>query len=408
MTVDIKVTWPKEDIALAISGGVDSVVLFMLLTKHYEKTYKTLTLFHVHHGLREASDEEEANLIKLAKAHHINIEIIHLDFKDDFSQQKARDMRYEFFKRTAKKLGIRHLITAHHLNDDRETMVHQLFSGRTTFFNLGIENAGEENGLTIHRPLLNTEKKALYQYAHDNKIRYFEDESNQTLDYTRNYVRHKLIPVIDDFEHLRTSGLDILKQDFNDVRSILTERAESYIHNDEVSRIKFNQLRHLEKLFTLKILTDEADLSRNRLNEIIFFIESDNAQGTYEFPNGTLTIAYDKIYMDVATQKSEWLSIESTGEYIFNGYKITVEDETLLPLTVRTKKQGDRVSLNVGTKKVSRMFIDSKVPNAERERIPVVLNEHEEIIAIGTLYNIMDRKETHRIHIERVISNDIT
>ena len=131
-----------EHIVIAVSTGVDSMSLFHNLLSQSSRTYKQLTCLHVNHGLREASHKEEAFIEAFCKQYEITCYVKHLNLTDVVAQGKsiqadARQLRYEWFDEMMKRLDADVLLTAHHLDDQLETIFYRLFTGRSTRSTLG-------------------------------------------------------------------------------------------------------------------------------------------------------------------------------------------------------------------------------------------------------------------------------
>lgn len=396
----IHATWNKRDhIALAVSGGVDSMVLLDLLLKSYKDTYQSLTLLHVNHGLRAASLEEADFLKTYAGKHGLIIYTKELSLTpEDFSQESARSARYQFFFDVMKAHGIKQLLTAHHYDDDLETLMNQVFSRRPP---LGIANMRVVDDVTLHRPLIYTRKIDIYTYAHKEDVTYFEDVSNEENDYTRNYIRNEVMPLIEQHTHMSTEGLRQLKADYADFYKICASRFESV--DSRIDRQVLLNLTSFEQAFVLRKLSGDVYLSRDYINEIINVASSSAANVTFSTNACDLIIAYDEISSSISKKPISLKNITVSGQHIFNGYKINVEAD-ILPLTVRTFEPGDKIHLNFGVKKVARIFIDGKVPKHLRNSIPIVENQSGEIIAVGTMYNIIDKK---LLNIEEIKAHDI-
>lgn len=395
----IQVTWTKEDhIALAVSGGVDSMVLLHLLLTEYEDTYQSLTLLHVNHGLRLASADEAAFIESLAEQHEKMLYTTRLSLSaEDFTQETARTARYEFFFNTMRDKKIVHLLTGHHKDDDIETLMNQVLSARPP---LGILSPQTHGSFTLHRPLLNQSKRDIYAYAKKENVIYFEDASNQENDYTRNYIRNKVIPVIDNHSHLSSNRLLQLKSDYEDFLHICETKFKSL--DTQITRQTLVGLTLFEQAFVLRKLSGDMNLSRTYIEEIVKVAMSDTANAKFKTNEHPLVIAYDMVFAMTETESASQLHITERGQYEFNGYKISIHSD-IVPLHVRTFKPGDAMRLDFGVKKVARIFIDEKIPKHLRARIPIVENVSGEIIAVGTIYNIIERK---LLKIEREASHD--
>lgn len=181
---------------IAVSGGVDSVSLLHLLlplSGHYDWR---LIVAHLDHGLRKSASRDALFVEKLAGS--LGLKFVG-ELKDVQRLAKSRKMtieeagrsaRYDFLRRTAKKYKTSVIVTAHTADDQMETIIMNWLRGASIRGLAGMKEW--ENG--IWRPLLDVEKKALRQFAKQYKIDYREDKSNRQLNYTRNRVRHLLVP----------------------------------------------------------------------------------------------------------------------------------------------------------------------------------------------------------------------
>ena len=151
--------WSKKaHIVVAVSTGIDSMSLLYSLLNDYQHTYRKLTCVHVNHGLREQSYEEEAFLREYCHQHHIDIYIKRLDLSDIVAdgnsiQQEARQRRYEWFGDIIAQLRADVLLTAHHLDDQFETIIYRLFTGRSTRNSLGMTYESYFNQYKVYRQI---------------------------------------------------------------------------------------------------------------------------------------------------------------------------------------------------------------------------------------------------------------
>ncbi|MDE6655511.1 MAG: tRNA lysidine(34) synthetase TilS, partial [Anaeroplasmataceae bacterium] len=180
-------------IICAISGGVDSICLLHIL----HKLNYPLVLAHVNHHKREQSSLEQTAMQQLAKELNIPFELLeYYDTGKDNFQAQAHEARYSFFKTLANKYQTNLIATAHHLDDQAETILMRLITGSNLYGYAGISIVKQENGFQFIRPLLCVTKEELYSYAKENGLTYFEDISNHSDDYLRNRIRHHMIPLL--------------------------------------------------------------------------------------------------------------------------------------------------------------------------------------------------------------------
>lgn len=415
MNLKINTAWGRDDdIALALSGGIDSMVLYHLLTREYKHTYKTLTVIHVNHNVRKASKEEAAYIERMTKRDRIRCEKTILNFTEEFSQEAGRIKRYDFFREVLNDLNIKYLLMGHHQDDQYETVLQQLLTGRHLYGNVGIPKVRDNGIYTIVRPFQNITKADIQKYQKHHEITYFEDESNAGDDYTRNYVRHHIIPAVKESASLDISQLDYVRQDLNELSDFAYDFAEEFVSRYDGRLPRTEYLKHSgiirRYILTALLNRDGVRISRQAQNSLDELLSGGPAQTVFEAGAVSVHIEYDYFY---AAQPAEempetLLSIEDNGEFIYNDYHVTVDlPESELPLTLRMKADGDKIYLkNTGTKKVSRLFIDKKIPAGERQKMPVAVNADGIIIAVGTIYNIIEPSENRLLRITKEFNDD--
>ncbi|CAD2080801.1 tRNA(Ile)-lysidine synthase [Jeotgalicoccus coquinae] len=415
MNLEINTAWGRDDdIALALSGGIDSMVLYSLLTREYKHTYKTLTVIHVNHNVREASEEEAAYIKNMTKRDCIRFEMTVLDFTDGFSQEAGRVKRYEFFESVLKKLDIKYLLMGHHQDDQYETVLQQLLTGRHLYGNLGIPEVRDTGSYTVVRPFKTITKQDIQKYQRHHDITYFEDRSNSEDGYTRNYVRHHIIPAVKESASLDISQLDNVRQDLNELSDFAYRAAEDFVkrHDSRLPRAGYLKHSGIIRRYILTVLLNRQGvrISRQSQDSLDELLESGPPQTVFEAGAVSVHIEYDYFYAAPSAEgiPETLLSVEDNGEFIYNDYHVTVNlCKSELPLTLRMKADGDKVHIkNTGTKKISRLFIDKKIPAGERLKMPVVVNSDGIIIAVGTIYNIIEPSENRLLKITKEFNDD--
>ena len=203
----------SKRIAVALSGGLDSVVLLDQVCKSYQAQSKNsikdslekspeIWVFHIHHGLQKPADEWLVFCEKLAKKYrvHFDFRLLHLvkDGDQGNLEARARAGRYEALADLCAYHGIQNLLLAHHQNDQAETILLQLLRGAGVAGLSGMPEqrvlSSEGDEITLWRPLLDQSRVQLEAYAKVHKLKWIEDPSNQDMSYRRNAVRKQVIP----------------------------------------------------------------------------------------------------------------------------------------------------------------------------------------------------------------------
>lgn len=176
---------------VAVSGGVDSMVLLDVLAKQYKGRGKTtLTVAHFDHGIRPDSAYDRQLVGEMAAAYNLPFVFARGELGAGASEAAARAARYEFLREVQRRAGARGIITAHHHDDAVETAVLNLMRGTGR---KGLSSLKAKSLDGIIRPLLHVPKNRLKEYAEANRLKWNEDSTNNDLNYKRNYVRRSVL-----------------------------------------------------------------------------------------------------------------------------------------------------------------------------------------------------------------------
>ena len=195
-----------QSVLVAVSGGVDSMVLLQLLHGLSPKNSWRLTVAHLNHRLRgRSSDADERLVVRTAKTLGLSLVVERADVKrisragKTSVEMAARKVRHEFLARTAKRLDIRTLALAHHADDQVELFFLRLLRGSGGEGLAGMKwrnPSPADSKLELVRPLLDQPKDELRKFARENQIAFREDASNASPDILRNRIRQELLPLL--------------------------------------------------------------------------------------------------------------------------------------------------------------------------------------------------------------------
>ena len=411
--MDINILWQKTDkIALGLSGGEDSIALFHLLVTKLKESYKELVAFHINHGLREQSYEEAEFVENFVKHYNVKFYKKELNMKDlvrdshTSEEMLARKLRYDAFEEMSSLEGGVKLITAHHKNDQVENILMRLLSGRSMDYNLMIEGKTTIGNLEVYRPLLNVLKADLEQYADKYDLKYYVDSTNFDTDYTRNNIRYNIVPLLNDVNAASFDNLinfSSYYQNINvELKNKVLEVKDDYVISTEDGKVELDKEKLLkntkeEVYFLLRdILANNFgifDVKQRALFTIIEDLKNRNNNKSYDLKNNLKIISeYDSIYVHKIEKKCYNDKIELiidevdiTKVYTFHqsNFLITTTNNSSevgfnkedLPLVVTTKRDGDRIQRGKVSKKLSRLFIDEKIPKELRDTLPVIRNK---------------------------------
>ncbi|WP_040461987.1 tRNA lysidine(34) synthetase TilS [Haloplasma contractile] len=423
--VELNIIESNDVLTIAVSGGPDSMALLDLLKrikiKNEVKNLK-LNVAHVNHKTRGNENIQEEMLIKRYCEIH-NISFYKTDFfikqEGNFHDQ-ARDYRYNFFKKIARETNSNKILLAHHEDDQVETILFRIIRGSTLEGYTGMKQITEfDNHIKIVRPLINIKKSEIINYCYEFDIPYAIDSSNKSNKYTRNKLRNRVIPELKEIQPRLNHKLIQLRtyiEEVNDfVESVAYERYElCKIHYDNkelilsIKQIKKNHISIQRSLIFYainQITSNNLELSYDKSNIIINMIGNKKPNMELDLGNDFKCIkAYDRLILKKCNDSEKThediaiIRIKPEGNYQINSnLEISVNfttdikkrnNKTMIlcynsiewPLYIRTRKNGDKIKIKSGHKKLKDLFIDHKIPRYERDNWPLLVNQAGDII----------------------------
>lgn len=419
---------PGGKLLLAVSGGVDSIVLMDSLAILAQKMRFTLYIAHYNHKLRGfSSDRDEVLVRNTSKEYGLNFysssgNVKQYSTKNSLSiEQAARLLRYNFFERTARNVGVDIVATAHTEDDLVETFFINLLrgSGLTGLSSMPSKRKFVKN-VTLVRPFLQFSKKDLYEYAGIRKLKWFEDETNSLLNYTRNKVRHDLIPKL--INEYNPSVIDVISrtteliQGADEViKDIVVKSITNVIDeaNNERFSLKINMLLTFNKFMQGELIQYSWNkyfrLQPLPLSAIDRILELNNSQtgSICEISSGYFVLRdrnnlmFAKKVKDISTS----LMIEKPGEYKIGKYKLVVSEvkpeevvfsddksveyipaKFMEPFAeIRNKREGDVFYPlgSPGEMKLSDFLTNEKVALVDKPNILVLTNKMHILWVLG-------------------------
>ena len=201
-----KLIAPGARVVVGVSGGCDSVAalaILRMLSRHRRRAYR-LTVAHLDHALRDESGDDAAFVVDLARRWNLPYTVERIDVAAIAAERSlgieaaARMLRYEFLQRTAARAGGRYIAVAHHADDNAETICHRIFRGSHLRGAAGMRASrtmGETETLLV-RPLLNQRRTEIEAFCDRMNLTWRTDHTNAQSDFTRNFIRNKLLPLI--------------------------------------------------------------------------------------------------------------------------------------------------------------------------------------------------------------------
>jgi len=433
-----------DSVIVAVSGGADSVCLLKILYELRKCLNISLTVAHFDHGLRPKEDEIETEFVaKLAK--RLNLALV-CDKSNNITkahassiEEKAREMRYQFFQKTIDQNHAQKLALGHNMNDQAETVLMHFLRGTGLTGLSGIPPIRQN---CFIRPLIDITRDEIHTYLKQNDESFIIDSSNLETRYLRNKIRLELLPLLLDYQPKLVEHLGELAFLCRQETQFIDEEAKKALkkitfdsskHYLDISLTTFNtiscslQYRIIRQAIQ-KIKGNLKKIDRGHIKTIINLINSDKPQIKVNLPEN---IIVKKIYNRLRFSLGDMIEINNFSYYINNMGKFQIHeinktisfseiskndfmlsahspeeafldlDRLKWPLRARNFRTGDKfIPLGVnGFKKVKDIFIDNKIPSEERKKIPILVS-HDDIvwvygIRIDDRYKI--KQETKRI-----------
>ena len=383
---------PGDRVICALSGGADSVALLWGLYLLREKLQIDLEAAHFNHNLRaEESDSDEQFVRELCARYDI---VLHVGRGAVVAGEKgleaaARDARYRFLLSLPGKIA-----TAHTADDNAETVLMHMVRGTGLKGLGGIAPTRDR----LIRPMLDITRQEVEAFLEEYCLSHIHDSSNDTDAFLRNRLRHHVIPLLHRENPRFSTGVSAMALRLREDESLLQELTDSAKTTDVAA------LRRLQPGLRTRVLAAlledfgvrEPSAAHIELLEDVIFSEKPSASAA--FPGGiTVGRNYEKL-VKIAPAEAFCLPLPCPGEVSLPhaGLRVTCEtgpaplqtDMTFCvkaegEIVVRSRREGDTIRLPGGTKSLKKLFIDRKIPAADRGKIPVVADSKGVLAVYG-------------------------
>ena len=409
-----------EKIVLGLSGGMDSVCLFQVLRNlGYD-----LEAVHVNHGIRgEEADRDEAFAKALCEQYHVPFHSFHFDVpaiskEKRLSEEEAgRWVRRQVFEEVSESLGGAKIALAHHGNDRAETFLFHLSRGT------GVKGLGTMKPMEgkFIRPLLWAQRKEIENYVEQQGYSFVEDSTNAETDYTRNKIRHEILPLLEEVNPKSTAHICSAAEKLSAVSAFIDREAEklcrlsvvffekevqilkyAFYQGDEV--LKVPVLQKCVEYFTGSL----ANITEEHWNRVLELFEMQTGREVQLPYHLSAVRTYEGIRIFFREEQETFEPVEITGEgvYEFGGetFQVSVEewderktfpiksytkcfdyDKISANVFLRTRESGDYLEINKdhGKKSLQDYLVNEKVAKEKRDQVILLADGSHILWVVG-------------------------
>ncbi|MBL7834263.1 MAG: tRNA lysidine(34) synthetase TilS [Cyclobacteriaceae bacterium] len=399
---------PTDRILLAVSGGLDSMVMLNL----FKRSHHTIGVAHCNFQLRGSEAEEDERFVADAcKAADVPFFVKKFSTRDYATANKlsiqaaARELRYAWFQELMSEERFTFLATAHHVNDSLETVLLKWVHGSSLESFAGIPVRNKK----VIRPMLFATRTQLADFASEKGIMWRNDSSNDSDDYQRNFIRHQVVPRLKEINPALEStflhGLKKITGELEFLRTQLEQWKAEHIHQ-KVGQVFINKAALLNATFSDSLLwrvVREYGFNIDQCHDMMQAMQSQSGK-KFIGTSHLLTLDRDHIIISPYDDAYEAVTIREKNESVVRGvWEISIErttskeistssivasldaDKVKFPITWRYWQPGDSFyPLGMeNRKKLSDFLIDRKIPLADKNGISVLESDGEIIWVVG-------------------------
>ncbi|GLC90410.1 tRNA lysidine(34) synthetase TilS [Lysinibacillus piscis] len=421
-----------DHLLIAVSGGVDSMALLHYFVMMQEQWGVKIEAIHVDHMLRGEESAKDRDFVQqYCETHHIPLHAKAIPIPAILAMENGnvqficRQERYRYFQEMMSKTNANKLVTAHHADDQLESVLMALTKNATMNAMQGIRGKRDFAGGSLIRPFLTVTKSEIRAYLSRQGLTYREDASNAKDDYVRNRFRHHIVPLLEaenpkvteqvhHFTKFLQEDNELLMALAQDVFSRIVTVINGNTYCVEIDALQLEPLA-LQRRFILILLNylykdSNTIQSYALLSSILKLCDTTTGYAEVHLPEnfiavrryGTLTFQkkalVETAQYDLIVKPDEWMVLSNRKRirlveranvsqalltntaqlFYFNASQLK------LPLVIRARKEGDRMLLKgmEQPKRISRLFIDEKIPLNERNSWPLLVSQANEVVAV--------------------------
>lgn len=396
-----------ESVVIGFSGGADSVCLLHVLNSFKAQFNYSLKAVHINHGIRGDEANVDEDFVRgFCLMNKIPLKVFRYNCIEEAEKNKesieecGRRLRYESFNKVC---GVNSKIaTAHNANDNAETIIFNITRGTSVKGLCGIPFTREN----IIRPLLNCSRKEIEGYCKENGLEFVTDSSNLSVEYTRNKIRHLVMPVLEEINPSFLNSFNTLSYNAKSVADFLSDKSDSLLSECKIDDFVFkrNILLEADKAIVTELLCSQfyefsnLVLDSKKVNSLYNLLSKTGRMQLYGNIFAEAKKDYLRFYKIEEINMNDEIEISSypfeapCGNYCVNLENIThnlkivnqfdsgdmIDYNTLSGnLILRTRKAGDKFTFpkrNV-SKTLKKLFTEENIPIEIRDKIPVLSDD---------------------------------
>ena len=435
----------RNRIIVGLSGGADSVCLLLILEELREEFGFFLEAVHIEHGIRGEESRQDANFAKqLCHTKQIPFHIVSVDVPSYAAshglglEEAARILRYEVFEKIGKEKNAK-IALAHHMEDNAETILFQMARGSVLSGLCGIRPIrNSDTGLTYIRPLLCLRRKEIEEFLEERLQAYCVDSTNAQLEYSRNYLRHKVLPALEVVNGQAVSHINETAEYLSDIRDFLELQVQMLW--EELATEADGIFLDITKLETVHVVLQRGlvyktigilaggkkDIAAVHVEQVLGLLKNQSGREV-SLPNGLRARKeYEKLCFFCVKEKDKYVEltqqIEISQDCLMelkekkepielsvgkDGQKISIAvientigveeiprktytkwldyDKIKFGFCIRTRQSGDYLICDTlgHRKKLKQYFTDEKIPINQRDEVLLLTQEHQVLWVIG-------------------------
>src|SRR5690554_6331714 len=389
MAIKLKLN-PNNLYILAVSGGVDSMVLFDLFLKH---KYRFIVV-HFNHQKRTQSMDDHQLIESLCHTHNIKYHYIKLNIKKGNFQEMARNERYLHLEEIADQYSTSYIVTAHHLDDLAETVLMKLIRGSNLLGYASMQAKVTIDNYTYLKPLLNYSKADLLAYQQTYNLNYLEDHTNLEDTYLRNRIRHHVMPLLKQENDVLTHFKNFSTQSYL-ASDYIRDQSKAFLNLDLTFNLKdFIKLHDAVKMDIISLILETLNVDKNfkKITTILKQLTSNKPNIRITLNNNMHMIkAYDAVSIHNLNTANEQtsevcLTISHNKVDLPKIFSELCYNKLDFPIRLRKRQPGDKLSFTYGRKKLKDFLIDKKIPMEQRNTLNIIVDSSGTILWIPGLY----------------------